>query len=234
MSPSAELISPRTNEELNLAVLQRHEPLISTIVSIAPYAVLYTFSPTTIQWEKTGIEGTLFLCGLHPSSAVANRFAVFILNRRGLDNFFLELHSADAVEITEEYVIVQADDTASEDPKVYGLWIYQEVEPGSTAKAREKNAGLIESCARIAGLSKDSGTDILATAAIGENALVGQVKAKPEISRPTRPGDASVGDARAATKHETSAPAVVQPMPQFQPSADTQFFLSAKKIGPKR
>src|SRR5947209_5070124 len=35
----------RTNEELNLSVLKRHNSQINSILSIAPYAVVYEFSP---------------------------------------------------------------------------------------------------------------------------------------------------------------------------------------------
>ena len=57
----------RTNDELNLTVLQRHNHEVSSILSIAPYAVIYEFNaqpePT---WNKAGIEGSLFICQLTP------------------------------------------------------------------------------------------------------------------------------------------------------------------------
>src|SRR5579871_3023241 len=45
----------RTNEELNLSVLRRHLPSLSTIVSIANYSVLYTFVTYSQQWQKSEI-----------------------------------------------------------------------------------------------------------------------------------------------------------------------------------
>ena len=36
------------------------------VVSIANYAVLYTFSPETSGWEKADVEGTLFICACMP------------------------------------------------------------------------------------------------------------------------------------------------------------------------
>ncbi|KAL4884108.1 hypothetical protein BJY04DRAFT_14375 [Aspergillus karnatakaensis] len=151
---------PRSNEELNLSVLQRHNPAVNSIQSIAPFAVVYTFSPTTRQWEKTGVEGTLFVCQLVPGSLGEERYSVFVLNRRGLNNFDLPLTDGDNVEITEEYIILKSDiDPISNDSKVasdvriFGLWVFSEPPPSSTAETRSINAQVIQECATIGGQS---------------------------------------------------------------------------------
>src|SRR5947207_5731449 len=69
-------IHKRTNEELNLSVLRRHLPSLSAIVSIANYSVLYTFVASSQQWQKSDIEGTLFICALEPSPSGAEEFSV--------------------------------------------------------------------------------------------------------------------------------------------------------------
>ncbi|KAF2157965.1 PH domain-like protein [Myriangium duriaei CBS 260.36] len=144
----------RTNEELNLTVLKRHNPQVQQVLSVAPFAVVYTFSPTSQTWEKTGMEGTLFVCQLIPAviyhgdeSLVVERYSVMVLNRKGLDNFTTELHTSADMEITEEYVILQVDQTGqSEDPTIYGLWIFSE--PGtSTEHTRVVNAKVMMECA---------------------------------------------------------------------------------------
>ncbi|KAL4933151.1 Dcp1 family protein [Aspergillus undulatus] len=151
---------PRTNEELNLSVLQRHNPAVSSIQSIAPFAVVYTFSPTTRQWEKTGVEGTLFVCQLDAGSLGEERYSVFVLNRRGLNNFDLPLTDGENVEITEEYIILKSDsnpDSSDSRPgsdiRIYGLWVFSEPPPSSTAETRNINAQAIRECASIAGRS---------------------------------------------------------------------------------
>lgn len=58
----------------NLKILKRHDPCITRIFDQAPYAVLYTFNHTHAHdpdggkgkkyegtWEKSGIEGTVFI-----------------------------------------------------------------------------------------------------------------------------------------------------------------------------
>jgi hypothetical protein len=142
----------RSNEELNIAVLHRHYPSITTILSIAPYAVLYLFSPTNQQWEKSGVEGTLFVCAQELDALGAEHFSVVILNRRGLENFEAELKSKDDIEITEDYVILKGE--GEEGPIIFGLWIFAEPPPSSTADCRVANAAVIQECASRAESSR--------------------------------------------------------------------------------
>ncbi|KAF1998934.1 PH domain-like protein [Amniculicola lignicola CBS 123094] len=133
--------APRSNYELNLSVLRRHVPSAIALHHVSPYAVLYTFSLTTSQWEKVGIEGTLFIIQLTPSLVGAERYGVVILNRRGLENFHMELKSAEEVEITDDYIILHGAE------EVVGLWIFSE-EEGSTKGMR------LETAEKILELSK--------------------------------------------------------------------------------
>ncbi|CRG87200.1 hypothetical protein PISL3812_04217 [Talaromyces islandicus] len=155
------VLPSRTNEELNNAVLRRHNPEIASILSLAPYAVVYAFNPESQQWEKTGMEGSMFVCQLVPAPYGQERYSVFVLNRRGLNNFDLHLTDENNVEITDEFVIlksdakkaggIQEDNTGAE--KIYGLWIYSEPPPNSTAETRKINAQVIKECAIHAGQS---------------------------------------------------------------------------------
>lgn len=123
----------RTNEELNLSVLRRVYPEITALEHVTPYVALYTLNEDTSQWEKGGIEGTLFICQLTHSSIGAERFCAVILNRRGLNNFYLELTSSEEMEISDPYIILRGD-------QVYGLWIFADPPPSSTANCRVETA----------------------------------------------------------------------------------------------
>lgn len=149
-----------TNDALNLRVLKRHLPSTVAIDFLAPYAVVYIFSTATQAWEKSGIEGTLFVLRLQDE-----RHAVVVLNRRGLDNFILHLKSAEEVDVTDEYIILQgngADNLGNGDAgeqKVYGLWIFEE-EQGSTGGVREACGRCIVECAeRAEEISKAGGAN---------------------------------------------------------------------------
>jgi hypothetical protein len=124
---------PRSNEELNFSVLKRSYPNLVAIEHVTPYAALYTFNVETQQWEKVGIEGTLFICQLAPSPTGAEQYCVVILNRRGLDNFYMELTSSETMEISDPYVILQGD-------LIYGLWIFADPPPASTQNCRVETA----------------------------------------------------------------------------------------------
>ncbi|KAI5294383.1 hypothetical protein KEM52_004146 [Ascosphaera acerosa] len=99
----------RTNEDLNLKVVRRYNGAVRRIMSLAPYAVIYNFDTASAAWEKSGVEGTLFVCELQPGPLGEARYTVFVLNRRGFENFECRLAQADNVELTAEYVILQVE-----------------------------------------------------------------------------------------------------------------------------
>lgn len=140
---------PRSNEELNFSVLRRVYPDLLAIEHVTPYAALYTFNLETQQWEKVGIEGTLFICQLTPSPIGAERYCAIIYNRRGLDNFYQELTSSDEMEITDPYVILQGD-------LVYGIWIFADPPPATTANCRVETAEKMMAIADRARASREA------------------------------------------------------------------------------
>ncbi|KAF2999446.1 hypothetical protein E8E13_007829 [Curvularia kusanoi] len=141
---------PRSNEELNHSVLRRIYPELVAIEHVTPYAALYTFARETEQWEKVGVEGTLFLCRLAPSPIGADRYSVAILNRRGLENFYVELTSEEEIEFSDPYVILQESD------QIYGVWVFADPPPASTADCRTDTANKIMQSAEKARLSRES------------------------------------------------------------------------------
>ncbi|RVX71468.1 hypothetical protein B0A52_05040 [Exophiala mesophila] len=147
----------RSNEELNLSVLKRHNSSITGILSIAPYAVVYEFSPVPEpQWTKTGVEGSLFICELSPGPYGEDRYSIIILNRRGLDNFEAELREGEdaGVEITGEYVILSFKQ--SHQQKIYGVYIFHDGPGTSTEHAQDLNGELMKKLADHAGASRQA------------------------------------------------------------------------------
>ncbi|KAF1940104.1 PH domain-like protein [Clathrospora elynae] len=140
---------PRSNEELNFSVLRRVYPELLAIEHVTPYAALYTFNLETQQWEKVGVEGSLFICQLTPSPIGAERYCAIIYNRRGLENFYQELTSSDEMEISDPYVILQGD-------LVYGIWIFADPPPASTANCRVETAAKMMEIADRAKASREA------------------------------------------------------------------------------
>ena len=210
----------RTDEELNLAVLRRHEPTIISLEHVAPYAVIYIFSPSSQQWVKSGIEGSAFVCGLAPTKEFSRRYSVIVLNRRGLDNFRADLSSTGDVEVTEEFIILQSSKEGL--PQVYGLWVFCEPPPSSTSHQREVTARKIQEGAARAEASRISenpqpdGHNIEADESVP---MVRQLSLK-EIFEQRRQQDTSWSVRNHSPKRFTS---------QFVPSVDTEFFRSSQR-----
>ncbi|OLN96706.1 mRNA-decapping enzyme 1B [Colletotrichum chlorophyti] len=117
----------RTNTDLNLSVLRRYLPSINSTLSIAANAVVYTFNPTLPGWDKTGIEGTYFLCTQDPVPGTPTpRACIFVLNRRGLENVILDLSDVADFEVMDEIFIFRLRGALAgeEGNKVMGIWIH--------------------------------------------------------------------------------------------------------------
>ncbi|KAI0117935.1 PH domain-like protein [Nemania sp. FL0031] len=146
MQPAAALAA-RTNTELNLSVLQRYLPSITTVLSIAANAVVYTFQHPS-EWKRTNLEGTMFICSQRKAPGAAGETGcLFILNRKGLQNFILDLDTVSDFELAGDLLIFKLDYAAHEmhlesgeavRPLVLGLWTYAEDKTD-----REMNAALI-------------------------------------------------------------------------------------------
>lgn len=129
MQSSYEPPPPRTNTELNLSVLQRYLPSIHAILSIAANAVVYTFAHDAQNWDKSGVEGTLFVCAQAPLPGDPNqrsRACVFVLNRRGLDNVIVDLATVNHAVLDGELIILKLDGQWGDEEKVLGIWIHND------------------------------------------------------------------------------------------------------------
>ncbi|KAI1658882.1 PH domain-like protein [Daldinia decipiens] len=130
---AAAALAARTNTELNLSVLRRYRPSITSILSIAAHAVLYVFTPPT-KWDKSSMEGTLFICAQdEDGEAAAADGCLFILNRKGLQNLILDLNTVSDFELATDLLSFKLDQEGpqipmengeSVRPKVIGMWIY--------------------------------------------------------------------------------------------------------------
>lgn len=147
----------RTNTDLNLSVLRRYVPAIHSILSIAANAVVYTFAAATSSWERTGAEGTYFLCFLTPKDAGTAtatgppRACIFVLNRRGLENTVLDLGKVENFEVMDEIYIFKMAEGGQDgfgggtpDHGVVGVWIHAEDQ-----ETRMANAVMIQETMRL-------------------------------------------------------------------------------------
>lgn len=220
----------RTDTELNLAVLRRLDQQILDLHHVSPYAVVYAFSSQTSAWEKVGCEGSAFLVSLLPNATHSVRYAVLVLNRRGMENFEIELQSTEEIELTEEYIILQGNNQDGT-PSVYGLWVFAEPEPASTARQREVlSQKILAAAEQVEHGRRDPGAPVPQAQHIQDGynhgadmALQGSLTAMLEQQR-------QQDDAWSVRSHSPANP-VPQAASTFLPSGDTDVFLSARPTG---
>jgi len=96
---------------MNFSVIKRYVPNLSQIVDIAQSAHIYTLSPAEVTkpatWERTGIEGSIFVCELTPSPITGGpRHCIIVLNRKGLENLIIHSSELQHVEITDQFLLL--------------------------------------------------------------------------------------------------------------------------------
>lgn len=135
----------RTIPDVNHTVLSRYLPRLQKILSLASYAVLYTYNHESGIWQKSNTEGSLFICSLSPTQQQQQEeCTIILLNRRGLQNFTYALTDPGNIEYAEggDYVMLQGE----EEKIVYGIWVY--AEPGTSSEGdRTKVAEWVKECA---------------------------------------------------------------------------------------
>lgn len=116
----------RTREEINFSVLKRYVPSLTQILEIAASAYIYTLNNATSEWEKTGIEGTLFVCELTASPITGTpRHCIVVLNRKGLENLIVESGEIQAVEIQDQFLLLKfrSREGEEEQEKILGFFM---------------------------------------------------------------------------------------------------------------
>ncbi|XP_074553918.1 mRNA-decapping enzyme 1B [Halichoeres trimaculatus] len=68
--------------EISLAALKRQDPYINTIVDVASQVALYTYNNRENEWEKTEVEGTLFIY----TRLASPKHGFTIMNRLSMEN----------------------------------------------------------------------------------------------------------------------------------------------------
>ena len=208
--------SGRTPEELNVSVLRRYDQSVVALEHVAPYVVVYTFSPESQGWEKSGIEGTSFICRRSPTSDQLARYAITILNRRGLGNFHLEIAAGTSVEMADDIVILQSESSGG--AQIHGFWVYSEPPPSSTSQHRETFMNTVKRCAEEVERAQKAAAQQAEEPEPG--VPMGRQVSLQEIWRMERQQD----DAWSVRSHSPQ-----QHLPQFTTSADTDFFRSSQQ-----
>ncbi|VDI47608.1 mRNA-decapping enzyme 1B [Mytilus galloprovincialis] len=103
---------------MNLAALQQRDPYITDIVDTASQVALYSFSSKSSEWERTEIEGSLFV--YKRSASPTHGF--MILNRLGLNNQIEPITKDLEFQLQDPFVLYRNSKA------IYGIWFYDKDE----------------------------------------------------------------------------------------------------------
>lgn len=152
----------RTNMDINMSVLRRYDPTIRSILAIAANGVIYTIGEASAGWQTHGCEGPTFVCqqedtieyGGHRSPQAC----IFVLNRRGLENYVIDLARVANIEVTGEIMAFQMEEGYSvDDERTFGLFMHSD-----ETRPREANLDIIQTVwreIRAANLQEESQTE---------------------------------------------------------------------------
>ena len=110
----AAALNEDARKKANLRLLQRSiDPNIVDIVGSATHVVLYEY---TQGWEKSQVEGSLFLVAAQ--SGGQQQYSLAILNRHSTDNFHVPVTHTFQLQHKEPYLIFK------QSPKILGIWFH--------------------------------------------------------------------------------------------------------------
>jgi len=120
-------ITADARRKANLKVLSRLDPMILDIAGSATHVVLYEFGTASQTWEKTGVEGSLFVA----KRSEAPRFKLVVLNRSSKDNLEVAVTGKFQMQVQDPYLIFQ--EVKSGTPKVHGIFFHDGAEREAVA-----------------------------------------------------------------------------------------------------
>jgi mRNA-decapping enzyme 1B len=109
-------INEQARKEANLRLLQRSmDRSISNILGSATHVVLYEFQQASQTWEKSDVEGSMFLA-TRPAGPL-----LVILNRNSRDNYPMELSANFQLQHSDPYLIFRQQAQEGE-TLIRGIW----------------------------------------------------------------------------------------------------------------
>ncbi|KAE8613484.1 hypothetical protein XENTR_v10007744 [Xenopus tropicalis] len=105
--------------DISLAALRRHDPYIQAIVDVASQVALYTFSHKACEWEKTDVEGTLFVY----SRSASPKHGFTIMNRLSMENRTEPITKDLDFQLQDPFLLYRNARFF-----IYGIWFYDKEE----------------------------------------------------------------------------------------------------------
>ncbi|KAM4562915.1 mRNA-decapping enzyme 1A isoform 1-T2 [Odontesthes bonariensis] len=100
---------------MSLAALQRHDPYIHRLLDVTGQVALYTFNSKTNEWEKTDIEGTLFVY----ARSASPRHGFTIMNRLSTKNLVEPINKDLEFQLQDPFLLYKNGNLG-----IYSIWFY--------------------------------------------------------------------------------------------------------------
>lgn len=104
---------------LNEAALKRFDPYVKEILDTAKFVALYTFNPEENEWEKTNVEGSLFVY----SRTGEPFYNILVLNRLNTTNLIEPISHKFDLQLHEPFLLYRNTKFC-----IYGIWFYEKEE----------------------------------------------------------------------------------------------------------
>ncbi|KYO29806.1 mRNA-decapping enzyme 1A [Alligator mississippiensis] len=114
---------------MSLAALKQHDPYITSIADVTGQVALYSFSPKANEWEKTDIEGTLFV--YRRSASPYHGFT--IVNRLNMHNLVEPVNKDLEFQLHEPFLLYRNASLS-----IYSIWFYDKNDCHRIAKLMAK------------------------------------------------------------------------------------------------
>ncbi|XP_049617494.1 mRNA-decapping enzyme 1B isoform X1 [Syngnathus scovelli] len=105
--------------DISLAALQRHDPYINNIVDVASQVALYTYNNRTNEWEKTEVEGTLFIY----TRLASPTHGFTIMNRLSMENLTEPITKDLDFQLQDPFLLYRNARLV-----IHGIWFYDKAD----------------------------------------------------------------------------------------------------------
>ncbi|XP_044307202.1 mRNA-decapping enzyme 1A isoform X1 [Varanus komodoensis] len=119
----------KVGQEMSLAALKQHDPYITSIADVTGQVALYRFNPKANEWEKTDVEGTLFVY----KRSASPYYGFTIVNRLNMHNLVEPVNKDLEFQLHEPFLLYRNANLS-----IYSIWFYDKNDCQRIAKLMAK------------------------------------------------------------------------------------------------
>ncbi|XP_075690013.1 mRNA-decapping enzyme 1A [Rhinoderma darwinii] len=105
----------KVEHEMSLAALRRNDPYIRNIMDVTGQVALYSFSAKANEWEKTDVEGTLFVY----TRSASPHHGFTIMNRLNMKNLVEPINKDLEFQLHDPFLLYRNSSLS-----IYSIWFY--------------------------------------------------------------------------------------------------------------